>query len=182
MIGRWLPKAAKAKIRAGRPWVSRVARAEQKITRAAPKATSASRYLAGRKAKSIPGKSNPLFGGIGGLSSNRAGLGGLQRARRIVPKPITSGTAIPSATGRSNLPVPYRGGVPARRAANLPAIMSPPSPRAVNKKGASGFSHGKKLMYGAMGVGAAGVAYGLTQRQQSMDKTGYNQSRGMFNY
>jgi len=56
------------------------------------------------------------------------------------------------------------------------------SPKAINQKGASGFSHGKKLRYGAVGVGAVGVAWGLMQRNHSTDKTGYSQSRGIRNY
>ena len=69
--------------------------------------------------------------------------------------------------------VPKTGRVPGRR---------PPSPKEINQKGASGFSHGKKLRYGAVGVGAVGVAWGLMQRNHSTDKTGYSQSRGIRNY
>lgn len=61
-------------------------------------------------------------------------------------------------------------------------VMRPPPPSAINKKGMSGFSHGKKLMYGAAGVGAAGLAWGMMQRNHSTDKTGYSQSRGIRNY
>lgn len=62
-------------------------------------------------------------------------------------------------------------------------VRMPRTPRVKpNRQVNSGFKHGKKLMYGAAGVGAMGLAWGVTQRNKSTDSSGYRQSRGMYNY
>lgn len=142
--------------------------------------------------KRIPGGSRSLGGVVGGGGNARAG--GWQIPAAVTPvgrngKPLT-GNAIPvhrraqlrRATGAKRKEMLAAKNM-FETMAGRPSYMSPAyMPPPPNPKGKSGFSHGKKLMYGAAGVGAMGLAWGVTQRNRSTDKTGYSQSRGIRNY
>jgi len=141
------------------------------IGRPVPKARSWGARVSRANKLNVPQAPKPIpnFGNLK-MPNWSAGMGGVNPSR-VVPgkKPIPNFGDLKLGNWSAGM-----GGVNPSRPA--PPMISR------NPKGKSGFSHGKKLRYGAVGVGAVGVAWGLMQRNHSTDKTGYSQSRGIRNY